>query len=201
MFTDLTTFTEMNISVLLLITLLITTCFTDVNMSFDFNGKIALVTGGARGNGYAIISELLQKGIRGVTMIDVDAERGQQAAHELNNMYGYSKVIFIPVNVSQATQFEYAFRVSMWHWNGLDIVINNAGVTGENNWISMVNVNIIGTVQGTYLGLQYMSKSGRGGVIINLSSTLGVDPDYYQPVYDASKSFILSLGRSISDEL
>ncbi|KAK5639748.1 hypothetical protein RI129_010559 [Pyrocoelia pectoralis] len=193
----------MNRSILSLIILLITTCCNYANKSFDFNGKIALVTGGARGNGYAIISELLQKGVRGVTMIDVNAQRGQQAAQELNKKYGYGKVIFIPVNISQATQFEYAFRVSMWHWNGLDIVINNAGVVGEDNWISMVNVNIVGTVQGTYLGMQYMSKSkrGKGGVIINISSSLGMDPAHHQPVYGASKSFILSLDRSISDEL
>ncbi|KAK5639747.1 hypothetical protein RI129_010558 [Pyrocoelia pectoralis] len=188
--------------VLLTVTLVTVSC-SYVDALFDWNGKFALVTGGAQGNGYAIISELLQLGVGGVSLVDIHVRKGRRSAQTLNERYGTDRVIFVPANISHADQLESAFKVSIWHWNGLDIVINNAGVSNEDNWNLMIKVNVKATVHATFLGFEYMSKSkgGKGGVIINISSTFGINPEFYQPVYDATKSFILGLNRALGNEI
>ncbi|KAK5643803.1 hypothetical protein RI129_007648 [Pyrocoelia pectoralis] len=170
---------------------------------FDFKDKIALVTGGAEGIGLQAISELLQNGVKGVTLVDINANKGQEATKALNEKFGKSKVIFVHADISSEQQFEDAFKTSINHWKVLDIVINNAAFVDENNWRMIINVNAVGTLQGTFLGLKYMSKNmgGRGGVILNMSSIVGIIPAPIFPVYSATKSFVLSFGRSLGDQV
>lgn len=170
---------------------------------FDFKDKIALVTGGASGIGLQIISELLQNGVKGVTLVDINANKGQEAAKVLNEKLGKNKVIFVYADISCEQQFENAFKTSINHWKVLDIVINNAAFGGENNWRMIVNVNAVGTLQGTFLGFKYMSKNmgRRGGVILNMSSVVGIIPAVTFPVYSATKNFIVSFGRSLGHQV
>lgn len=169
----------------------------------DLQGKVALVTGGARGIGYEIIRELLTSGVKGVTLVDIDRLNGKKAARELNHMYGRGRVIFIPADVSKWDQFETTFKISIQHWNQLDIVVNNAAVFNENAWKLQIDVNVVGTLQGTFLGFEYMSKAKRGvgGTIVNIASVSGIDPVFYLPINSATKSFIIALGRSLGHEV
>ncbi|KAB0799079.1 hypothetical protein PPYR_06959 [Photinus pyralis] len=169
----------------------------------ELNGKTALVTGGSRGIGFGIARDLLSNGVRGVTLVNVNINKGQNAAKLLNEEFGYGKAIFIPADVSDGDQLESAFKISARHWNGLNFVINNAGVGNEKNWKSAIDINIVGTLQGTLLGIKYMSKNrgGQGGVVINISSTLAIEPVFNGPVYSATKSFINALGRSLGHQV
>ncbi|XP_031356926.1 15-hydroxyprostaglandin dehydrogenase [NAD(+)]-like isoform X2 [Photinus pyralis] len=166
---------------------------------FDIEGKVALVTGAAQGIGYATIDALLRAAIRGVTLVDSNNAKGESVAKSLNARYGPGKAIYIQADVSNGDQLEDAFRVSLQHWKGLDIVVNNAGIGDEINWKSMIDINAVGVLQGTLLGFKYMGKhnGGRGGVVINVSSYTALSPLFSAPVYTASKSFVLSLGRTL----
>ncbi|KAB0792462.1 hypothetical protein PPYR_14421 [Photinus pyralis] len=173
-------------------------------MLFEIQGKIALVTGGVQGIGHEAVESLLNSGVKGVTLVDVNTAKGKTVADSLNARHGQGRVIFLPADVSDETQFENAFKESLNHWKGLDIVINNAGILNEDNWKMMVNTNTVGTIQGTFLGLKYMSKAkgGKGGVIVNVSSVAGIDDGcYFMPVYSATKSFVLTFGRYLANPL
>ncbi|XP_031340932.1 15-hydroxyprostaglandin dehydrogenase [NAD(+)]-like [Photinus pyralis] len=169
--------------------------------SYDFNGKIALVTGASRGIGLGITTQLLLNG--SVTMVSVNAARGNQTVQLLTEKFGSGKVIWLQGDVSDAEQLEEAFNASTSHWGGLDIVVNGAGVVDEPHPARLININALGVVQGTILGFRYMSiaKGGRGGVIINVSSIYGIDPISFVPVYSGTKAFVVGLGRSFSNPL
>ncbi|KAB0792833.1 hypothetical protein PPYR_14792 [Photinus pyralis] len=111
--------------------------------ALDFEGKIVLVTGGSRGIGFGIASELLDSGVRGITIVSAHAGRGRSAAKSLNKKFGYGKVIFIPADVGDSNALEDAFKLSFAHWKGLDIVINNAGIVNEVNPKLAINTNIV----------------------------------------------------------
>ncbi|KAB0792831.1 hypothetical protein PPYR_14790 [Photinus pyralis] len=169
---------------------------------YECNGKIALVTGGTRGIGLSITSELLKNGVKGVTMVGVNADKGKEAVAALSEKFGQGRVISLIADVSNEKQFEEAFKASIVHWGGLDIVINNAGVVNENNPVPLTNVNAIGVMHGTLLGMRHMSvaKGGRGGVVINLSSIYGIDHLFASPVYSATKAYVLGLGRAFGHQ-
>ncbi|KAK5638714.1 hypothetical protein RI129_013009 [Pyrocoelia pectoralis] len=143
--------------------------------------------------------ELRYRVLKGVTLVNRNADKGKQAAKALNERFGRGKSIFVPADVSNSSQFEIAFKVSIHYWGGLDVVINNAGILNENKWQLMVNVNVVGTLQGVFLGVKYMSaaNSGQGGVIMNIASILGIDSKAVIPIYASTKSFILALGRAL----
>ncbi|KAB0792822.1 hypothetical protein PPYR_14781 [Photinus pyralis] len=164
---------------------------------FDFKGKIALVTGGSRGIGLTIASELLSNGVRGITIVGVNVGKGTSAAKSLNQIFGHGKVIFIPADVGNSSALEDAFKLSFAHWKGLDIMINNAGIVNEVHPTLAINTNIVGTLQGTYLGFRYMSKSRgrRGGVILNVASVYGIEPLLFTPVYSGTKAWVIAFSR------
>ncbi|KAB0797240.1 hypothetical protein PPYR_08234 [Photinus pyralis] len=174
-----------------------------VNSAFTYQGKIALVTGGSQGIGYEIIRELLRNGLKGVTLVDVNEKTGRKTAKEFNQLYAPGKVIFIPADVSNGEQFENAFKIALYHWKRLDIVVNNAAVFNENTWKMQVDVNVVGTLQGTLLGFEYMSKAkgGSGGTIINIGSIAAIDPIFFLPFNSATKSFVVGLGRALGHKI
>ncbi|KAK5640422.1 hypothetical protein RI129_011233 [Pyrocoelia pectoralis] len=176
--------------------------FSFANEVFDICGKTALVTGGGAGIGFDIVQDLLDNGVKGVTLVDVNVENGKKSEKVLNEKFGIGRVIFVEADISNLEQFENAFKISIDHWKVLDIVINNAGVLNENRQDLQVDINIVGTIQGTMLGFKYMSKGvrGRGGVIMNLSSISGIDPSFLGPVYSATKNFIVGLSRSLGHQ-
>ncbi|KAB0792621.1 hypothetical protein PPYR_14580 [Photinus pyralis] len=165
--------------------------------------KFALVTGGARGIGFACIKQLLINGIEGVTLVDIDVAAGRKSTDNLQDEFGVEKVIFIEADISKGNQVEEAFKKSVAHWKHLDIVINNAGIAEEQNWEPSILTNCMGTVHGTLRGLEYMStkRNGRGGTIVNLSSISGVYPVPPLPVYAATKSFIAMMGRCLGNSI
>lgn len=191
------------IVIVLITTLACANAFPKSGRHYDVRGKIALVTGGNRGIGLSITTELLRNGVKGVSMIGVNPDKGKEAVDSLSKTFGPGKVISLIADVSNEKQFEDAFNASVAHWGGLDIVINNAGVVNENNPVVLTNINAVGVMHGTFLGLKYMSvaKGGRGGVVINLSSIYGIDHLFVSPVYSATKAFVLGLSRALGHQV
>jgi 15-hydroxyprostaglandin dehydrogenase (NAD) len=167
-------------------------------MVFYIKGKIALVTGGAAGIGLAYTKELLRNGAKAVTIADVDAAKGEDSAKKLNTEFGGNKVIFIRTDVTKADQLEAAFKTTINTWKGLDIVINNAGIMNDANWELQIAINCNHVVRGSLLAIQYMGKNngGKGGVVVNIASILGLQELAGCPIYVGTKHFVVGLDRS-----
>uniref|UniRef100_A0A1Y1KEA8 15-hydroxyprostaglandin dehydrogenase n=3 Tax=Photinus pyralis TaxID=7054 RepID=A0A1Y1KEA8_PHOPY len=179
-----------------------TSNYSTLKMS-RLNGKFALVTGGSQGIGFACIKELLNNGIQGVTLVDVNVSKGNESTALLKEEFGTERVIFIEGDVSKEDQVEDAFEKSFNHWKHLDIVINNAGVIAEQHWQKALLTNCGGTLQCSLTAFQYLStkRNGRGGVIVNVASIVAVHPYAITPVYSSTKSFIVMLGRCLGDSI
>ncbi|KAB0792276.1 hypothetical protein PPYR_14235 [Photinus pyralis] len=161
--------------------------------------KYALVTGGARGIGFACVRELLLNGIEGVSLVDINVKKGKESTALLQSEFGPLKVLFLEADVSKKAEVRDAFRESVEHWGHLDLVINDAGMVSEQNWEPALLTNCGGALQGTLTGFQYMStkQNGRGGTIVNVASIRGISPNMAMPVYSSTKAFTIMLGRSL----
>ncbi|XP_041379737.1 15-hydroxyprostaglandin dehydrogenase [NAD(+)]-like [Gigantopelta aegis] len=162
-------------------------------------GKIAIVTGAAEGLGKAFTKTLLENKAK-VCMADINADKGKKTQKEFESAFGKDTVIFQATDVASHDQIEALFKLAKKTFGGLDIVINNAGISGEVYplWEKVVDVNLKGTIAGTMLGLDAMrrDKGGHGGVIVNVSSMAGVSPNPFGPVYSATKYGILGFSQS-----
>lgn len=171
---------------------------------FDVRGKIGLVTGGGQGIGLAIVKELLRNELKSVSILDVEEEASQRALIEIREEFGEGRAIFLKVDVANRDQFEDAFRNTVQQFGNLDIVINNAGVSGEREWAKQISINFTGVVTGTILAFEdYLPKYkiGREGVILNVSSIASLDLFPSAPVYTAAKCGIVALTRSMGHPL
>ncbi|KAF5305620.1 hypothetical protein FQR65_LT07701 [Abscondita terminalis] len=171
---------------------------------FQIEGKVALITGGASGIGLHYAIQLLKNGLKGVTLADINEELGKKALGDLGEQFGHDKVIFVKVDVTEKTQFEDAFKKTLVKFKNIDILINNAGILDDTKWEKEIDINIKGTVIGTLLAIQnYICnyKTGEEGVIVNISSIVGIHPTGLMPVYSATKHAIIGLTRSFATKL
>lgn len=168
----------------------------------DFNGKVALITGGAMGLGRGIADALLQKGCK-VSILDIDEATGKATVADLIKKHPNSNCVFYKCDVAVETQLEDGFKKTKNHFGAIDIVINNAGIAGEENWRKVFAVNIDAVFSGTLLGIKYMDKFKglKGGHIINVSSILGLHVLPAIPAYNTSKAAIISMTRCFGSDL
>ncbi|KAF5289268.1 hypothetical protein FQA39_LY15198 [Lamprigera yunnana] len=169
---------------------------------FDFQDKVALVTGAARGLGLEYAKQLLRNGLKGVSIVDVDVDNGVHAVEEISEVYGCDRVVFFECDITQSENLKVVFKNSFEHWKRLDILINNAGVVDEQNWMKLISLTCCAVVTATYLGFEYMStlENGNGGVIVNISSHSGLYPNFVVPAYSASKNFIAAFGCAMGTD-
>ncbi|CAH1116663.1 unnamed protein product [Phaedon cochleariae] len=164
--------------------------------------KVAIVTGGARGIGFNIAEHLLKAGAQAVIIGDVLMDAMEEATCKLNNKYGENKALFQPCDVTKKEDLEKIFKCTKERFGKIDIVVNNAGILADCRWEQTLCINIHGLVRSTLLGFQYMGAQNcaNGGLIINTSSILGLQPLYSSPVYVGTKHFILGFTRSMGHE-
>ncbi|XP_040061363.1 15-hydroxyprostaglandin dehydrogenase [NAD(+)] [Ixodes scapularis] len=168
----------------------------------DFQGKVALVTGGAVGFGRAIETLLLDKGCK-VAILDLDVEQGRKTEAEFQGKYGKEYCVFYRCDVTDDQEFEDCFVRTRAKFGGLDIVVNNAGVAGEAKWKKIFAINTVAAFCGTLLGLKYMGKDNghKGGHIINVASRAGLQIQTVIPAYNASKFAVVAMTRSFGTDL
>ena len=169
------------------------------------NGKVALVTGASRGIGAAIASKLASLGC------DVAinyAGNIQKAEETLNSVkaYGVNAQIY-QANVANYEEVEAMTKQIIKDFGHLDIIINNAGITSDNlmmrmdqdSFDSVIDVNSKGTWNVCKSITRPILKQ-RSGVIINLSSVVGINGNVGQVNYAASKAGVIGLTKSLAKE-
>jgi 3-oxoacyl-[acyl-carrier protein] reductase len=171
-----------------------------------FDGKVALVTGAARGIGRAIALALAQEGAD-VVVVDVDLDRAQQVAQEIEGFGRKSKAVKVDVSQREAVRRLVSEAVSLL--GKIDILVNNAGIIRRGTflehdpqeWEKVLNVNLGGTFNCTREVVPIMIEHG-GGRIINISSVVGKMGDIASaPSYGTSKGAINTFTKSLAREL
>ncbi|KAF7696604.1 15-hydroxyprostaglandin dehydrogenase [NAD(+)] [Silurus meridionalis] len=162
-------------------------------------GKVAVVSGAARGLGKSFTHILLENGAQ-VAMLDVDEAEGQELQVQLNQQFGSERTQFYKADVASELQFTDVFQKIVSKFGHIDIFCNNAGIVDEKNWEKTVSINLSGVVRGTYLALDHMKKQngGNGGIIINVASLAGLGPLPSAPVYTATKFGVVGFTRALS---
>ena len=171
----------------------------------DLKGRVAVVTGGAQGIGYAICERMLNSGAT-VVIWDVDAQRMQTAQATLAPLgHVYTKEVELTddaaVAAATAQLVERAGRI--------DILVNNAGITGGNAttwdldpavWRRVIEVNLIAPYLVCRHVVQAMIKTGYGR-IINIASVAGKEGNPNASHYSASKAGLIALTKSLAKEV
>ena len=167
-------------------------------------GKVALVTGGARGIGRAIVEKLLDNGCK-VVIADVLDDAGKQTVTELS---GRGDVAFVHCDVTSGANAQTAVDHAVAEFGTLDILVNNAGVTKdtllirmtESDWDRVLTINLKGAFLMTQAASRVMMKA-RSGRIVNISSVVGLMGNAGQGNYAASKAGLIGFTKSIAKEL
>lgn len=173
--------------------------------TYDFSGKVALVTGGASGIGRACAAAFAAGGAS-VVIADYDEDEGRQTAEELSA--DGAAVSFVAVDVSRPEQCEAMVRHAVDEHGGLHIAVNNAGIGGDqapvgeypvDGWDRVIAINLSGVFYGMRYEIPAMLEAG-GGSIVNMASILGSVGFPNSAAYVAAKHGVLGLTKSAALE-
>lgn len=176
-------------------------------MSEYFDGKVAVVTGGASGIGLGFCESMLKRGAKAVFMADFNEKSLSEESVKLSRSYP-GQVFPVLTDVTVLDQVQSVIKKATDFDGHLDFMFNNAGVgltlpvekiTFE-MWRSIIDLNLMGVIYGTYTAIPIMRAQGSGH-IINAGSIAGRIPIPYQAVYVATKSAVISMTESLHYEL
>jgi NAD(P)-dependent dehydrogenase (short-subunit alcohol dehydrogenase family) len=166
-------------------------------------GKVAVVTGGARGIGAAIVERYIAEGAA-VAIADRTVHQAERLARDLGD-----KAFAVPLDVTDQASIEAMVATVVGRSGGIDILVNNAAVFGlapvvevtETSWDLLFSVN----VKGLFFTLQAVARrmiaQGRGGKIINMASQAGRRGEALVSTYCATKAAVISLTQSAGLDL
>ena len=166
------------------------------------DGKIAIVTGAASGLGKAIAQRFTSEGAK-VMIADLQEEAGKTVANSLTNG------LFCQVDVSVPSEVEAMVATAVAHYGKLDVLVNNAGIAGQqastaessiDNWRKVIAVNLDGVYFGMKYGITAILKGGNGGVVLNMASIVGMVAFKNIPAYSAAKAGVIQLSKATAME-
>jgi 3-oxoacyl-[acyl-carrier protein] reductase len=171
----------------------------------DLNGRIMVITGGARGIGYAVAQRALRSGAA-VALWDIDADRLESSRRELAEL---GTVSAVTVELTDERSVEAATQQTVRDHGGIHVLINCAGITGGNGvtwelepevWRRVIDVNLIGPYLTCRAVVPHMLKQGYGR-IVNIASVAGKEGNPNASHYSASKAGLIGLTKSLGKEL
>ena len=172
-------------------------------IKFDLKNKTAIITGGAQGFGLDIAKKFLEFGAN-VIIWDIDKKELDKASKEINN----DKLSFFVVDVSSFNDVEKTVN-QITSSTKIDILINNAGITGSTNelwnydvkeWNKIVEINLMGTFNCCKCIIPNMIENNYGR-IVNIASVSGKDGNANASAYSSAKAGVLGLTKSLGKEL
>jgi NAD(P)-dependent dehydrogenase (short-subunit alcohol dehydrogenase family) len=168
-------------------------------MTLDYSGKVAIVTGAAMGIGKAIAEKLAELGAK-VAIFDVDQAAGEAAAREIG-----SACLFLPCDVSQASEVSRAVEATIAQFGALDVLVSNAGIqdyndvvtTSEEKWDKLMNVNLKGCFLTSKFAVPHLLKRP-GAAIVVIGSVQSFTAIQNSVAYVTSKHALLGLTRAMA---
>ena len=173
--------------------------------NIDLKGRVAIITGGARGIGYATAQRMLASGAE-VSLWDIDAARLTEAAAELGK---FGTVSTETVELTDEASVTAAAASVVAKHGKIDILVNNAGITGGNGktwelatdvWRRVVDVNLVGPFLTSKAVVPHLLANGWGR-IVNVASIAGKEGNPNASHYSASKAGLIGLTKSLGKEL
>jgi 3-oxoacyl-[acyl-carrier protein] reductase len=173
-------------------------------MNYDMNDKVTVITGSARGIGFALATAFGAAGAK-VMVIDLAPEAVEAAVQKLRDLgsqaWGYVG------NVTDSAMMEELFARVVAEHGSLDVLINNAGVTRDNlmlrmkeeEWQLVMDINLKGSFICTQKAFKHMMKA-RKGSIVNIASVIGLMGNAGQANYAASKGGMIAFTKSCAKE-
>jgi 3-oxoacyl-[acyl-carrier protein] reductase len=174
-------------------------------MTNRLHNKVAIITGAARGIGEETARRFAEEGAH-VVLCDVTAEEGEGSASRIRKAGG--SAIFLPVDVTDRRSVQDLIDRTVAHFGRLDVLVNNAGVLRdaqlrkmtEDQFDLVIDVNLKGVYNcGQAAALQMIEQGG--GVILNASSVVGIDGNFGQTNYVATKSAVIGMTKVWAREL
>ena len=171
----------------------------------DLNGRVAVITGGARGIGYAAAARALRSGAT-VSLWDADSDRVETARRELSPLGTVNAQI---VELTDQHAVEAAAAATVSNHGRIDVLVNNAGITGGNGatwelapdvWRRVLDVNLTGSFLTCRAIVPHMLAHGYGR-IVNVASIAGKEGNPNASHYSASKAGLIALTKSLAKEL
>ena len=172
--------------------------------NFDLKNKVAIVTGGAQGFGFAITEKFLASGAK-VLIWDIDEKEANVALKKFNN----ENCSYQKVDVNNFNDIEKTLKQIESSHGKIDIFINNAGITGMNTtiadyptdeWEKVINLNLNAVFYCCKAVVPYMIKQNYGR-IVNISSIAGKEGNPNAGAYSTSKAGVIGLTKSLGKEL
>lgn len=168
-------------------------------------GRVALVTGGARGIGRGIVGRLLDEGAR-VCIVDRDVEAGHRAVEMLRPR---GEIVFRAADVADEEAVGEAVGFTVERLGGLQLVVNNAGLTGVleqeietlalEQWNRVLAVNLTGPMLVVRAALPHLRRDG--GAVVNIASTRALQSEPDTEAYSASKGGLVALTHALAMSL
>ncbi len=168
-------------------------------MSKRLEGRVATITGGGSGIGFATAVRFASEGAK-VVIVDMNAESGEAAAKEVGG-------IFVKANVTETADVENMYKIAFDTYGRIDIAFNNAGIsppdddsiltTGLDAWDRVNKVNLTSVFLCCKYVIPYMQKAGKGSIINTASFVATMGAATSQIAYTASKGGVLSMTREL----
>ena len=173
---------------------------------FEFEGKVAVITGAASGFGRAFAEKGASLGMK-LVLADVNPEALAQTVDALRA--GGAEAIGVPTDVSDAAQVEALAQAALDAFGKVHLLFNNAGVgsggflweSTANDWAWVFNVNVMGVAHGVRAFTQIMLRQNEPAHIVNTASVAGLLSPPAMGIYNASKHAVVSLTETLYHDL
>ncbi|MFD7493233.1 SDR family oxidoreductase [Streptomyces sp. NPDC059832] len=171
-------------------------------------GRTAVITAAAgAGIGGATARRFLEEGAR-IVIGDAHARRLKETEQVFAEEFGADRVAALPCDVTDESQVQALFALAEQVHDGLDIVVNNAGLGGtaeltemtDEQWTKVLDVTLNGTFRCTRAALRSLRAAGRGGIVVNNASVVGWRAQSGQAHYAAAKAGVMALTRCAAIE-
>lgn len=167
--------------------------------------RVAVVTGGSRGIGRSVAIELAKEGASLAINCNRSVEEGLETVKAIQNLG--REAIFFQADVSKAQQVNDMFTSVTKRFGKVDILVNNAGIIrdallenmSEEDWNSVISVNLTGIFHCTKLAIKHM-KQQEYGRIVNIASIVGQTGNIGQANYAASKAAVIGFTKAVAKE-